>query len=174
MIDALNSEEESWTLKKGDEDEVEKLLAEAETIIPAERSGTKQENAETAPDWFRGDISGDDGGDTDAEADILRMIKDEIDFEVAHGIVSAEEDVEGSGGNEGFKSPEPDIDPDEYLLERFGALGGITLPPVPKSEPGVNIRPKLPVAVAESDTWCCGFPHLVSPILSVQDSNSTP
>lgn len=85
------------------------------------------------------------------------MIKDEIDFEAAHGIVSAEEDIEELRGNEGFKSLEPDVDPDEYLFERFGALGGITLPPVPKNEPGIYTRPKLPVAVAESDTWCCTF-----------------
>lgn len=100
------------------------------------------------------------------------MIKDEIDFEAAHGIVSAEEDIEEPRGNEGPKSLEPDVDPDEYLFERFGALGGITLPPVPKSEPGIYTRPKLPVAVAESDTWCCTFPTSYSlfyqfPILSV-------
>lgn len=139
---------------------------------PTERSGIKHGNAGVAPDWFWDDISSDVGGGTDTEADILRMIKDEIDFELAHGIVSAEDNEEESRGSEGVKAPESgDIDPDEYLLERFGALGGVGLPHVPKSEPRINTRPKPPVTFVELDAWCCRFSHLAP---ASKDLNSTP
>lgn len=164
MINALNSEKESWAIKEGNENEIEELLLAAALLPPAEASGIKHEhigNPETTPDWFEDDVSSDVEGDTDTVADILNMIKDEIDFEVAHGIVSTEEDEEETRENEALEGP-GEVDPDKYLFKRFGALGSMNLPPVPKSEPGINPMPKLPAAATETDTWCCRFSYLVS------------
>ena len=40
------------------------------------------------PDWFQSDRLEDIKSDPDTEEDILRIIKDEIEYEVAHGILS--------------------------------------------------------------------------------------
>lgn len=163
MINALNSEKESWALKEGDEKEIEELLAAA-LLPPTESSGIKHGhiwNPERTPDWFEDHVSSDVEDYTGTVADILNMIKDEIDFEVAHGIVSTEEGEEETRENETLKDPS-EVDPDKYLFQRFGALGSMNLPPVPKSEPGINPMPKFPTAAAETDTWCCRSSHLVS------------
>lgn len=89
------------------------------------------------------------------------MIKDEIDFESAHGIVPNEHDDNELPRNERARSSTPmHADLDEDLLRRFDALGGLELPPVPKMDPRVKSRP--PTELDETDTWCCELHNILS------------
>ncbi|KAH0608935.1 uncharacterized protein H6S33_001163 [Morchella sextelata] len=158
LINALSSEKESWAADEIDEKQIEQLLADIKipTSMQEIRSG-KEVSVEVVPTWLQSNISEEDiKSDTDAEEDILKMIKDEIEFERAHGITTNDFDEERPQTRDRERSPaQKKIELDEDLLKRFEALGGLELPPAPRMDPrtkqGFDVDPVL----EESDTWCC-------------------
>jgi hypothetical protein len=161
----LSSEKESWAADEIDEKQIEQLLADIKipTSMQEIRSG-KEVSVEVVPTWLQSNISEEDiKSDTDAEEDILKMIKDEIEFERAHGITTNDFDEERPQTRDRERSPaQKKIELDEDLLKRFEALGGLELPPAPRMDPrtkqGFDVDPVL----EESDTWCCkSFPYSI-------------
>ncbi|KAH8144780.1 uncharacterized protein LAJ45_11196 [Morchella importuna] len=158
LINALSSESESWTLDEIDEKKIEQLLADIKTptSIPEVRS-RKEASVEVVPTWLQSNIS-EEGikSDTNAEEDILKMIKDEIEFERAHGISMNDFDEERSQTRDRERPPTPKkTELDEDLLKRFEALGGLELPPAPRMDPRTKQRFDVDPVLVESDTWCC-------------------
>lgn len=113
------------------------------------------------PGWLRGDTLDPVKSDSDEEENILQRIRDEVEFEAAHGITDTGEREEGDQPPS-RQRPSSDGETgsvDETLLKRFEALGGLELPAVPKVEPGANKKPHFTTAAPadddETDTWCC-------------------
>ncbi|KAI5847190.1 hypothetical protein DFP73DRAFT_544508 [Morchella snyderi] len=156
LINALSSENESWTLDEIDEKQIEQLLADIKTPTSIQDDMSRKEGSfEIVPTWLQKNISQEDiKSDTDAE-DILKMVKDEIEFERAHRITMNNfEEIPQTCDRERSSTPKK-IELDEDLLKRFEALGGLELPPAPRTGPrtkrGFDVDPVL----EESDTWCC-------------------
>lgn len=154
----MSSEKESWTVDEVDEKQIEQLLADIKTptSIQEVRSG-KEVSVDAVPTWLQSNISEEDiKSDTDAEEDILKMIKDEIEFEKAHGISMNGFDEERSQTRDRERSHTPKkTELDEDLLKRFEALRRLELPPAPRMDPPMKRGFYVDPALEESDTWCC-------------------
>jgi hypothetical protein len=169
ILDVLTSQQGSWDVDDGDQDEAEQLLAEASAyMLPPPTSEQEKgietksiDNNQALPDWLGGDTLDPVKSEIDEEDNILQRIRDEIEFEAAHGIAESDEREEDDRPQpqEG-PSPEGEVgEVDETLLKRFEALGGLELPAVPKIEPGTKLKPHFTIAAPdkddETDTWCC-------------------
>jgi hypothetical protein len=120
-------------------------------------------------------------GMVEEEDEILRRVREELEWEARHGIKD-EEEAEGGSAKGDDQGDEEEDDGLAELAKRFEALGGggnggsggsggggsgssggggggLELPAVPKAAPGipVKISPKKPGLsdVSEIDTWCC-------------------
>lgn len=110
----------------------------------------------------------------DEEDDILRKVREELEWERRHGVVASGEEAESNvpTKEDGKETGGAEDDELAALAARFEALGGggrgsggggggdLGLPAVPSVAPGsaLRIAPKkkmeLP-GVSEIDTWCC-------------------
>lgn len=157
LTNTLSLEKETWAVDEIDDNQLEHLLSDIRTSTSIQEvEGRSRTVATLVPNWLQNNSLKEHAkSDADAEENILKMIKDEIEFETAHGIIL---DEEGNGrwresNQRGCPTPKT-IEPDEDLIRRFEALGGPELPSVPTTAP-----PPKPLysrdLVDETDTWCC-------------------
>jgi hypothetical protein len=181
LLGAVKGEKMQWDV---DEKEIEALLEEAGVAGAGAGVGDELDwlgdgKGDDVPEWLR-----DEGevGMVEEEDEILRRVREELEWEARHGIKDEEEAERGSAKGDDQGGEEED-DGLAELAKRFEALGGgggnggsggsggggsgvsggggggLELPAVPKAAPGipVKISPKkqgLP-DVSEIDTWCC-------------------
>ncbi|KAL7272701.1 hypothetical protein RUND412_004482 [Rhizina undulata] len=150
LLSALSTEISSNPMCTQEEEEKEEavlaLLKDANLIPPA--------TPDHKPAWdFYSNVPRKDA-EGETEDDILRRVRDEIEYEKAHGIGQEEEDELSSAEKE---SEGGEID--TSLLSRFQALEAPSLPSVPKLEPAAGrvgwSEAKEHKLVDETDTWCC-------------------
>ena len=155
-----------------DKAEIDALLEEA--------AGFTEETPEWLVDVDAGEVGEKGEGEERAwslkeeEDEILRKVREEVEWERRHGVVGSDEEADSKvlAKEDGKEAGEGEGD-DELaaLAARFKALGGgggggegggdeeLDLPAVPSVAPGSSLRiaPKrmeLP-GVSEIDTWCC-------------------
>lgn len=157
-----------WEVLDTDEKTIAELMEEMEALNAQDEPDFQEKEASGGAekgspiksretdvlDWLRDDTVDPVKDDLDEEDAIIRRIHDELSLEVPTDI---HEDVE-DGEEEGHE-------PDD-LMARFqslgvgGGSGGLSLPAVPKSAPGVKPKPTFKVVpdldvVDETETWCC-------------------
>jgi len=108
------------------------------------------------PEWLGRDTMGEVKSSPDEEEEILRRVRDEMEWEQKHGVHTPEREGEGEEDDEAEFA---------RLAARLSSLSPaaktatVELPAVPKAAPGVaGLRaaaaPKNEEGVSEVDTWC--------------------